>query len=523
MIKLLIADDEHIERMALQRIIEEGLPDVKVVGLAPSGRIAVEQAELLEPDLILMDISMPGMDGLEALARIRGKRPGVTCIMVSAYDDFEYARQAIRLGVKDYLLKPTRPADIVQTVRAVVDALQEERREEGRREQERDRLERLLPIAEADFVTQLLFDHVHEVHVAEMLPCADQSVQYTVAVLTVVARQEDAGLGREEECACYRVLKQVIHMHAQARVGPMVARQIPVILLHPSGVSGGQSYRSQAALMLRKLLNRMHNHPHFALFVGIGTPVDELDNIRLSYHEALLASADLSLPAKHCFYEDLKHTSIDEASYLEVEKQVLEAVRCDNRDILRQQVLRIVDAYACGGRALLEAQQRLLDVLLIVWRLLQERGSDVDKPYFASQSATYAQLRAATSILLERLLASADEQRQAMQPEAFANLKSYIMDHAHKDLSLESIARHVQRSPYYVSKLFKEHFGMNYIDYLTACRIEKAKQLMLDKEKSLKAIAVEVGYHNPNYFSRVFKKICGNSPTAYRARLFGGS
>ncbi len=520
MIKLLIVDDEQIERMALQQIVEKGLPDAEVVGLAPNGRIAVEQAEQLEPDVILMDISMPGMDGLEALERIQAKRPGVKCIMVSAYDDFDYARQAIRLGVKDYLLKPTRPADIVKTVRAVIDVLLEERREEGQREQERDRLARLLPIAEADVVTQLLFDHVHEVHLAELMPQSDQSVQYTSVVLTLLAKRDHASLGREEEYESYRVLKQLIHVHSDARVGPMVARQIPVILVHND--TSSTSYRAHAALLLRKLLNRMHDDAHFDLFIGIGSPVQQLEKIRQSYYEALLASADLRLPARHSFYEDLKHRSDDDTlSYLEVEKQVLEAVRRDHRDSLRQQVLAVVDTYARNGRALLAAQQRLLDLMLIVWRLLQERGNDVAKPYYTSQSTTYTQLRTETGLLLDRLLASADEQKQAIPPDAFANLKSYIMEHAHTDLSLESIAQYVHRSPYYVSKLFKEQFGMNYIDYLTACRIEKAKQLMLDKDKSLKAIAYEVGYHNPNYFSRVFKKCCGTSPTAYRTRLLG--
>ena len=98
-------------------------------------------------------------------------------------------------------------------------------------------------------------------------------------------------------------------------------------------------------------------------------------------------------------------------------------------------------------------------------------------------------------------------------------MKRHIADHAADDLSLEGIASMLGMSPYYISKLFKEETGMNYIDYLTECRIDRAKALLADHSLSLKRIAFEAGYNDPNYFSRVFKKICGVAPSDYRRAL----
>ncbi len=100
-------------------------------------------------------------------------------------------------------------------------------------------------------------------------------------------------------------------------------------------------------------------------------------------------------------------------------------------------------------------------------------------------------------------------------------IKQYIFEHSHEDISLDALGRKVDLSPIYISKMFKEKLGINYIDFLTECRIEKAKKLLSDPEKSLKEITFEIGYHEPNYFSKVFKKMCGVSPKEYRNILLG--
>ncbi|MFD0710427.1 response regulator [Paenibacillus sp. GCM10027626] len=422
MMRLLIADDEQIERMALRRILEQELPDVEIVGEAENGRQAVELTKDLQPDLVLMDIQMPGLDGLAAIRQIRETQPQLAIIIVSAYDTFDYARQALQMEVRDYILKPSKPAAIVATVRQVLERVQADQAQQRRHKQ-------LYPIVEADLVAQLLFGHVHEVQREELLTWFGKRYTEQAFVMVVsVAWKGEAEEEKQEADQLYRRIKARFLRDHQGWVGAMSGRQIPIIMF----AEKGQSWRSQAASAVRLLLQLFGaQRGQYKAFVGIGRMQPSLNTIMQSYQEALLASVNPDLPSGHCFYE---HEDIAGLKY----------------------------------------------------------GS-----------------------MMECCRAASPEE----ESDLYQTMRQYVQHNAHKTVSLEAIAEHVQRSPYYVSKLFKERFGVNYIEFLTECRMNKAKQLIQDPDKSLKQIAIEVGYHDPNYFSRAFKRHCGISPTEYRNKV----
>ena len=126
-----------------------------------------------KPDLILMDIKMPGMSGLEAIERISIAYPDIKYVMVTAYDTFDYARLSIKLGVKDYLLKPSKASDIVTTVGKVLNQIEVEQESLATSKLQQEALQKALTLVETDVVTQLLFDHVHEVHLDMLVEMLD--------------------------------------------------------------------------------------------------------------------------------------------------------------------------------------------------------------------------------------------------------------------------------------------------------------------------------------------------------------
>src|SRR5690606_14296302 len=131
------------------------------------------------------------------------------------------------------------------------------------------------------------------------------------------------------------------------------------------------------------------------------------------------------------------------------------------------------------------------------------------------------QLRTETNHLMNQMWQSYIEYYNEIEDDTIQRIKQYIVEHSHKEISLDGIAQIFELSPIYISKLFKEQLGVNYIAFLTECRLEKARKLMLNPEKSLKEITFEVGYQDPNYFSKVFRKMYGASPTEYRKSLLG--
>ena len=508
MIKLLIVDDEQIEREGLRVILGRSFPGLDIAE-AKNGREAVGMAGELQPDVILMDIKMPGMNGLEAVERIRADDPDIKFVMVTAYDTFEYARSAIKLGVKDYLLKPSKAAEIVATVGKVLKEVEEERlsREADRRQ--RDALRKTLPLVETDVVTQLLFDHVHEVHLDELVGLLGAGTTSEAFAMIVQLPEGSESL--------YSVVKEKIRQAGSGWMGAMYGRQIPVIAFREPV----RSFRSQAVGMARELLSAARAGAEAGWFVGIGGVCESLEQIRQSYQEALIASMDPTLPVKYRFYEDVPSPGAarDKPFDKQRERLIFDRIRLGQWEPLEADVTEFLRGCENEGVDLLMAQQRVLELLWIAARVMLELGVETDTPVYSFQARDYRELRFESGRLLEGMRRAYAEHRERLEPDAIQQIKRYIVEHSHEDITLDAIGRRAGLSPFYISKIFKEQLGVNYIDFLTECRIDKAKKLMADPDKSLKEITFEVGYHDPNYFSKVFKKMCDMSPTEYRRTL----
>ncbi|TXK85177.1 response regulator [Paenibacillus sp. N3.4] len=514
MIRMIIVDDEPIERIALQKIIEEGSLDIEVVGQASNGREAIEAAVRLQPDLITMDIKMPGINGLQAIEKIKESNASIKFIIVTAFDTFEFAQQAIRLGVYDYMLKPSRISVVLETIGKVANKIKHDRIELEHRSMDKQRLQKMMPLVEADIVEQLLFDYVPLADLNEMIKLLDLPNMrdgFVMNVLFSSVSEEDGKWCDSDELYS----KLVTHIHEfsiPCWIGKMSGKQVQIIVF----MDGEQSYRAHAISFTRKLLQALSKKNECSLFVGVGGICREVREMRRSYHEALLASLDTSLPSRYCLFEDIppnENLPVGTRT-LEMEKNVLEAVRRGDWELAGDQLAKIIDMFEGIGQQVGMAQQRIFEILIVVTKMLEEMGLEVSKPYFSYYTSSYMQLKAETRILINNFI-----QIEEVETNLLLSMKQYIRKHAHEDLSLEKIAATVNRNPFYVSKLFKEHVGMNYIDFLTEFRIETAKQLMQETDKSLKEITFEVGYNDPNYFSRVFKKLVGHSPTDYRKML----
>ncbi|MFD1956748.1 response regulator [Paenibacillus thailandensis] len=509
-IKVLIVDDEQVEREGLHAMLRKGFPGLNIAE-AKNGRIAVEMAAEFEPDLILMDIKMPGMSGLEAVERIGAKYPGIKFIMVTAYDTFDYARKAIKLGVRDYVLKPSKAGEITATVGRVLRQIEEERQSAETSRRQLDTLQKALPLVETDVVTQLLFDHVHEVHLDELIGLLGIRPASGMFVMVVLLPH-----GAESS---YSAVKDKVRQAGTGWVGALYGRQLPIIVFRETG----RSFRSQAAALAGGIVAAARPGALPGWFVGIGNECASLDGIRQSYQEALIASMDPTLPVKYRFYADTPVPGARQGGALakQREKRFLDRIRLGQWEQVRADMMELLQHDESEGTDLLQAQQRALEQLWIVARVMEEMGIETSTPVFSFQARDYRQLRAESGQLLDRIARQHKEHQARHEPGAIQRIKQYILEHSHKDMTLESIGAAFDLSPFYISKLFKEQLGVNYIDFLTECRIDKAKKLMADPQLSLKEIAYGIGYHDPNYFSKVFKKTCGVSPTEYRKALLG--
>lgn len=510
MTKILIVDDEQVEREAMQTILLKTFPWIKIEQ-AKNGREAVQITSEFQPDLILMDIMMPAMNGFEAIEQINLDNNRIKFIMVTALDTFEHARTAIKLNVEDYLLKPSKASEISATVGKVLKRIEEERISIETSKIQMKVLQKALPLVETDVVTQLLFDHVHEVHLDELVELLDIRSTSEMFVMIVLLPPSSEHY--------YSVIKEKLRKMGNSWVGALYGRQIPIIVFREQN----RTFRSQATSLAQSLLSAVRSEHSSGWFIGIGNACESLDHAKQSYQEALIASMDPSIPAKYRFYSETPVLGVarEEYHYKQQEKLFFDHIRLGEWKEINTDFMDFIQRYENQGIDLLQTQQRVLELLWITSRVLIEMGVETNTPFYSFQSQDYRQLRAESSFLLERMRKSYMAHYDRLGPDIIQQIKQYIVEHSHEDITLEGIGKRVNLSPYYISKIFKEQLGVNYIDFLTECRIKKAIKLMADPEKSLKEITFEVGYHDPNYFSKVFKKICEASPTEYRKTLLG--
>jgi two-component system response regulator YesN len=512
--KLLITEDEEIERLALKKMIETEFKDISIAGLAENGRMAIELAALHQPDIILMDIKMPGINGLEAIKEIQKIVPKAKILIVSSYDTFEYAQQALRLGVKDYLLKPSKREVILSTIQKVINDIQIDLLESEKMQKTEDRILKMIPIVEADLVTQLLFDHVHDVHLHECMHLLDvHQTQQSFVIL--VHFSQDALTGPIEQI--YGELKKTIQKHSKGWVGPMSGLQVPIIVFLEGEL---HHYRKNAVGLVQKISHNINRLFSASAAIGIGTAYPSLEQIRQSYYEALRASITVGSGARYSFYSDtISNEEVKDTEMHKIENLILEELRIGKWEGLGSHFKTMIGYFEKYQHPLAEAEQKVYDTMTLMIRYLDEMGFSIRKPVFSFSAKSYLQMKTEVNFILDNVITQYKLATENLQEDIPNRMKQHIKKNCHTDLSLEAMAKEFNLSPQYVSKIFKDEIGVSYIDYLTACRIEKAKQMMEKGSFSLKEIAYEVGYNDPNYFSRVFKKVCKMSPSQYKDAL----
>lgn len=506
MTKLLIVDDEQIERDGMKAILQKAYPEI-VIEQAKNGNIAVQMVDKVSPDLILMDIKMPGMSGLEAIEVIKKKFPKIKFIMVTAYDMFEYMRAAIKFGVKDYILKPSKASDILQTVGKVIEQIKVEKELEEKDRLKQQEYQKALALVETDIVTQLLFDHVHEVHLDMLVEMLDIKSTNEMFVICVLIPQEKENI--------YSLIKDKARKVGSCWVGALYGNQLPIIVFRDPA----KTFRSQATFLAQEILSIGKSNQE-QWFIGIGRVVHSLEKIKQSYQDSLIATIETKLPQKFRFYSDVPALADDGMNLLAFrEKDFSDQIRLGEWRKIQGNVMGFIQAHEKEGVDIVQVQQRVVEVLWFISRIMREIGIQTITPLYSFKIQDYRQLRTEVNLLLEKMKQTHAEYYEQFEAATIRQVKQFIIDHSHEDISLESLGKKVGLSPIYISKMFKEKLGINYIDFLTECRIEKAKSLMCDPEKSIKEISYEVGYHEPNYFSKVFKKICHMSPKEYRKNV----
>ncbi|MFC0214015.1 AraC family transcriptional regulator [Paenibacillus chartarius] len=306
MFRLMIADDERLEREGLEWIITHMMPDTFRLLHASSGRMAIELADEHRPHIIIMDIQMPGIHGLEAIREIKQRLPEAKFVLVSAYDDFAYAQEAISLGVKAYIVKPAGREQIVSTLQQLIDELEQEKRKRREELELRDRLSQLSPLAENELAFMLMTDQIREADRDQLSEWLEFPLDYGCALVVAFPESMEAIEALNKQKIYDRIKSYARTGPLPSIVSPFLDRHAAIFVRKPSGMNGEQ-WQEELKRYAEKLAGTMKRQLDNTAFIGVGSSHSEAEGLRRSYFEAVFASTCYGPDRTICYFDELRN------------------------------------------------------------------------------------------------------------------------------------------------------------------------------------------------------------------------
>lgn len=507
MYNIVVADDEQLERMVLRQSLEEYLGERCVIRMAANGREAVEATLLAEADIVIMDIEMPGMNGLEASRIITEKLPHCKIIMLTAYSEFDYAREAISFGSADYLLKPCADADLHLALDRVLAQIDQRRAGEEEKERSIERIDMLSSQIEEQIVRTVMGGHITPAYILEQMRI--YGVDFQGGVFAILYDPHSSG----DIATALKNIDWLPQVHTF-----LYCYDGKVYIINVSS-SNDIDITSLTALQLKKLsqaAKTLWGHP---LFAAIGNGFSNIQNAQLSCFQAQFALSKCTCQHPVITYQDDSET---EASQF-TDHPIINCVLFGD--------IEEIGSVASGFVNNLFAQQLEFDVLIsrlnyymakTVQSLRLQTGISIPDIIITAPEAPEdidGLKHTVTSQLChlsDRLMSHEETKDPAHLKKVKHDIEAYVSRHYHEDIFLPGIARAMNYSTAYFSKLFKQCFQRNFITYLTDMRIDAAKELIGNTDMTIREIGEKVGYKDPNYFTKVFRKATGINPSEYR-------
>lgn len=511
-IRILLVDDEKLERIAQRKMLENHRPELEICGEAGNGEAAMDMIRERQPDLVCLDIQMPGRSGIDVVREIEQHHPDIRVIMITAYDTFDYAREVMRSGVREYLLKPVAEKELKESIDRMTEEILRKNEELEEKQKQEQRIEMYVSSMRANRILTLLMDYHVDGMDQEMRSDPLSNAKAALAISLKTAEPGTLITLRES------ITDELTRVNPGCLVGPVLGNHIPAFLSGNLNTSLSQLVQTFISAMNRKTGEKVA--------VGASEGIETDEDFGRAYQEAVVALADVknTKDANYQLFSENKDSQSTKNKF-KTEGELIEQVKQgDQENVFTdfEQYFSTISAEVNYQPAKLK--QELDEFFIVLHRALEELGIKTGR-FDANVMTSMTQLREQAITYLKRVVNDVNHWRNADMEHSLDQVRRYIDTHYRNSLSLEEVADYAGLSMYYVSKLFKERFGVSFTRYLTELRLAEAKRMLRESHSSLKEIALEIGYRDPNYFSRVFKKEIGISPTAYRdqAQTFPGT
>ena len=532
--RIMIVDDEEEIRLGIIKKIDWESNGFIVVGDAENGQDALEKAEKLQPDVIMTDIKMPFMDGLELGKKLVELMPSTKIIVFSGCDDFEYAHKAIKINVVEYVLKPINSAELIEVLVRLKEQLDREYNEKRNLETLYKHYIKSLPVIREQFLVGAIEGRINEEQWHEQME--ELGIDFKYKHLTVGIIQADGTLSFEENLNSFSGQKEsaLTPISIKKIVDENMGKYCKFISFIYSGmvIVMGNFEKKEDILLFIKGINEVckvyKRIMGLTISAGIGYVYSNPSQIRFSYRTAQNAlDYRFILGAGKAIYID--DVEPDNSIQLQLdekeERSMLNAIKISSED----EISEAIDSLFKKTEDLLlpfnQYRIYLMEIMTSLLKLVQTYAFDIEE-IFGENFNAYSYLESFNSIhevkkwIIEkaiRINSYIKRERINSSMMLIEKAKQYIKEnYSDYDVSVEKLCSKLHVSPTYFSTMFKKETGTSFVNYLTATRLEEAVKLLNTTDDKTYMIAEKVGYPEANYFSYVFKKQFGVSPSKYR-------
>lgn len=533
MLKIFLAEDEVIVRETIKRMIPWENLGFELVGEAADGEMALPLLLRQKPDLLITDIKMPFMDGL-TLAKVAKKEiPGLKVVILSGYDDFNYAKQAINIGVEDYLLKPITKNALIERLTEIRSRYEHEKTQKEYYEKFHREMQAYEKNSSRDFFEALVrgsMDMMEIYRRSEKLGLDIVAEAYNVLIFTMNCEEDFSGQREgysEWEAESLELLEEFFSENTSAMLfrcnifsyGVLIKGQKETI----------EENTRSCVSEIQRIFDRKEQKRQW--FVAAGEPVERLSQIQKSYYSASRAFSQRYLYDEMASMEK-KNVTEDDSTYLQkVDVNALNPAILQkflSNGLLEETENFVKDYFYAIGQEPLESlvfrNYVTLNVRFSVMSFLKEIGCDTrtleqedTEDVLSESSKSLENAIAYAEKIISQAIALRDQNSGNKNRSILKTAVDFIDSHyMEEDMSLNKAANAANVSANHFSALFSQNMGQTFIEYLTNLRMNKAKEYLRCTSMRSSEIAGEIGYKDAHYFSYLFKKTQGMTPSDYR-------
>lgn len=534
-IKVFLVEDEMVIRNGIVKSINWEKEGYRLVGEASDGELAYPMILKEKPDILLTDIKMPFMDGLELSRLVKQELPDTKILIFSGYDEFEYAKEAIRISVTEYLLKPVSSEQLLEVMRRISKQIEQDREErEILRQYQEDMKENV------ERERQNFFSHVirGEVSIGEAVKNGkkygmDLSAGfYSIILFKIFSTPEENIVSEHIWKICEKIETKV--------------DEIPYAYYFQRGIDGWvflltaeskEQMEERQKNLCDCLAEIMKNERKVEFFGGIGKPVERIRNLGQSFRDAERIFAERFTRQSNQFLSGFEKMDVYKDDEFQIKDlgdvgKSREMIEKFLNNGTKEELEEFMDTYFIRMKedklqSTLMRQYIIMDIYIVIMSFC-EKIDAVNHDYQQETEKLKSTIQNMNSVseiraYITYMLNQAIELRDSISKKRYADIikaaEKMISEHyMSEEISLNSVADSVGMSPSYFSSVFSKESGKTFVEFLTETRMEKAKELLMCSTLKTSEIGYEVGYKDPHYFSYIFKKTQGCSPKDYRAR-----